>query len=134
MVETRLLLKQRTFKDKNNLPLARHTRLASAANHTIIHRQSLKQAGNQSSKSFNIKHDQRFKHPSMKTNLNYKEGPKIQKFGEKSFSCNNWRLPGEPRSLGDYSLSGRLFNHKCTYRILPSIWISQMTKLCTFNH
>ena len=33
MVETRLLPKQRTFKDKNKLPLARHTKLASATNH-----------------------------------------------------------------------------------------------------
>ena len=33
MVETCLLPKQRTFKDKNNLPLARHTKLTSATNH-----------------------------------------------------------------------------------------------------
>ena len=114
MVENHLLLKQRTFKAKSNLPLARHTRLASATNHTLIHRQSLKQARNQSSKSFNIKHDQRFKHPSMKTTLNYEEGPKIQKFGEKSCSCNNWRLPGEPRSLGDCSLGDRLFHNNAS--------------------
>ena len=32
-VETRLLSKQRIFKDKEKLSLARHTKLASATNH-----------------------------------------------------------------------------------------------------
>ena len=61
-------------------------------------------------------------------------GSKIWKFGENSCGCNNWRLPGEPRSIDNYSLSDRLFNNKRTYWILPAIWISQMAKVCTFSH
>ena len=56
------------------------------------------------------------------------------KFGENSCSRNNWQLPGEPRTLDDSFLSSRLFNNKRTYWILPTIWISQMAKGCTFNH
>ena len=63
------------------------------------------------------------------------KGTKIfKKFKENSCSRNNWRLPGEPRTLDDSFLSSRLFNNKQTYWILPTIWISQMAKGCTFNH
>ena len=56
---------------------------------------------------------------------NHEEGPEFKKIGEKSCSCNNWRLSGEPRSLGDQALSDRLFNkQKASYWLLPAIWIS----------
>ena len=119
---------------RSDLPLAKKINSHPWPTIKMIYRQSLKQARNQSSKSLNIKPDQRFKHPAMKTTLNYEEGPKIQKFGEKSCSCNNWQLPGEPRSLDDYSLSDKLFNNKWTYWILPAIWIYQMENVCIFNH
>ena len=63
-----------------------------------------------------------------------RRGPKFKKFGENSCDCNNWRLPGEPRSLDDDSFRDRLFDNKRTYWILPAIWISQMAKVCSFNH
>ena len=69
-----------------------------------------------------------------KTTLKSWGGPKFEKIGENSCSCNNWRLPGEPRSLEEYSLSDRLFNNKWTYWILPAIWISRMATVCSFNH
>ena len=44
-----------------------------------------------------------------------KGGPKYENLGESSCDCNNWKLPSEPRSLDDYSLTDRLFNNKRTY-------------------
>ena len=114
MVGTRLLPKQWTFKDKKNLPLARNTKLASATNHKNDTQEIFRAEWKPSFKNIQHKHDQRFKHPAMKMTLKFEEGPKIQKFGEKSCSCNNWRLPGEPRSLGDYTLSDRLFNQNAS--------------------
>ena len=50
-------------------------------------------------------------HTSRKDKIK-KEAPKFQKIWEKSCSCNNWRLPGEPRSLDNFFLKYRLFNNK----------------------
>ena len=45
----------------------------------------------------------------------YEEGPQhLRNLGRKSCCRNNWRLPGEPRSLGDYTLSNRMFNHNAS--------------------
>ena len=53
---------------------------------------------------------QKFMDPNDSKQHLYHEGDQnLKKIGENSCSCNNWRLPSEPRSLDEYSLSDRLF-------------------------
>ena len=100
------------------------------------HKKPLKLAENQSAQSFEIKtRPISFRILRFKNNAKSWGGAQnFKKFGENGCGCNNWRSPGEPRSLGDCSLSDKLFNNKCIYWILLAIWISQMTEVCTFNH
>ena len=44
-------------------------------------------------------------------NAKINKGVQNLKIWGNSWGCNNWRLPGGPRSLDDYFLSNRLFNN-----------------------